>query len=55
MTISSFIQQNFITDTWVKTTWEEFIQLAYDPAYKNGRVYYNRGKTRAVYLKNTAQ
>jgi Uma2 family endonuclease len=46
MTISSPLQQNFITDTWVKTTWEEFIELAYAPAYQNGRAYYNRGQTR---------
>lgn len=46
MTISSPLQQNFITDTWVETTWEEFLQLAYDSAYQNGRAYYYNGKTR---------
>lgn len=46
MTISSPLQQNFITDTWVKTTWEEFLQLAYAPAYQNGRAYHYNGKTR---------
>lgn len=46
MTTSPNLLQNFITDTWVTTTWEEFISLAYDPAYKTGKAYYNRGKAR---------
>ena len=46
MTISPKLFQNFITDSWVKTTWEEFIALAYNPAYETGKAYYNRGKAR---------
>jgi Uma2 family endonuclease len=46
MSTSSPLQHNFVTDTWVNTTWEEFLQLAYDPAYQNGRAYYSNGKTR---------
>jgi Uma2 family endonuclease len=46
MTTSSPISKNFVTDTWVETTWEEFLQLAYEPAYQNGRAYYYNGKTR---------
>ncbi len=38
--------QGFVTDTWVKATWDEFMALAYDPAYKTGKAYYNRGKVR---------
>jgi Uma2 family endonuclease len=46
MTTSPKLLQNFITDTWVKATWEEFIALAYNPAYETGKAYYNRGKAR---------
>jgi len=31
MTTSSKVVQNFITDTWVKATWDEFLALAYHP------------------------
>jgi Uma2 family endonuclease len=46
MTTSPKLLQNFVTDTWVKATWEEFMALAYNPAYKTGKAYYNRGKAR---------
>ncbi|NEQ23763.1 MAG: Uma2 family endonuclease [Microcoleus sp. SIO2G3] len=46
MTTSPTLPQNFVTDTWVKVTWEEFMRLAYDPIYKTGKAYYNRGKAR---------
>jgi Uma2 family endonuclease len=46
MTTSSPLQQNFVTDTWVNTSWEEFIELAYAPAYQTGKAYYYNGKTR---------
>jgi Uma2 family endonuclease len=46
MTTSPTLPQNFVTDTWVKATWEEFMRLAYDPIYKTGKTYYNRGKAR---------
>ena len=37
---------NFVPNTWVKATWEEFTKLAYDPAYKSGKAYYHRGYLR---------
>ncbi|MBD1897622.1 Uma2 family endonuclease [Coleofasciculus sp. FACHB-129] len=43
---SSAVQQNLVTDTWIKAPWEEFIALADNPAYKNGRFYYDRGYMR---------
>ena len=46
MTTSPTLLQNFATDTWVKATWEEFMALAYNPAYEKGRAYYDRGKLR---------
>lgn len=38
--------QNLETDTWVKTSWEEFIALANEPNYINGRFYYHQGYMR---------
>jgi Uma2 family endonuclease len=46
MTTSPPLLENFVTDTWVEATWDEFMTLAYDPAYKTGKAYYNRGKAR---------
>lgn len=43
---TSPILSPFVTDTWVQATWEEFIKLAYDPAYEKSRAYYNQGKAR---------
>lgn len=34
------------TDAWVKARWEEFIALAEDPAYIDGRFYYHQGLLR---------
>ncbi len=34
------------TDTWVKASWETLSALADDPAYENGRLYYDRGNLR---------
>lgn len=34
------------TDTWIKASWEEFMILADDPAYANGRFYYEQGYLR---------
>ncbi|NEP01728.1 MAG: Uma2 family endonuclease [Symploca sp. SIO2E9] len=46
MTQSPTLPQNFATDTWVKATWEEFMLLAYKPAYEKSRAYYHHGKLR---------
>ncbi|MEP0752089.1 Uma2 family endonuclease [Trichocoleus sp. Lan] len=43
---SAAVQQNLVTDTWIKAPWEEFIVLADNPAYENGRFYYDRGYMR---------
>ncbi len=51
MTTSPTLPQNFIIDTWVKATWEEFMALAYNPAYETGKAYYNRGKVRSNLVK----
>jgi Uma2 family endonuclease len=34
------------TDTWVVATWEEFIAMADDPAYKKAKCYYRNGQMR---------
>ncbi|MFB2834121.1 Uma2 family endonuclease [Floridanema evergladense] len=36
----------FATDTWVKATWEEFLELADNPEYEKARFYYNQGYMR---------
>ncbi|HAG80005.1 MAG TPA: hypothetical protein DCL61_02285 [Cyanobacteria bacterium UBA12227] len=46
MNTSTTLLQNFTTDTWVNCTWDEFIVLAYNATYENGKSYYNRGKAR---------
>lgn len=33
----------FATDTWVKATWEEFLELADNPEYEKARFYYYQG------------
>lgn len=33
----------FATDTWVKASWEEFLELADNPEYEKARFYYNQG------------
>ena len=37
---SSTNLQDLATDTWVKASWEEFLELADDSTYANGRFYY---------------
>lgn len=34
------------TDTWVKATWDEYLQTIEDPAYKKAKCYYHKGKVR---------
>jgi len=34
------------TDTWVKATWEEFLELGENPEYEKGRFYYDQGYMR---------
>jgi Uma2 family endonuclease len=36
----------FATDTWVKATWEEFLELADNPEYEKARFYYHQGYMR---------
>lgn len=36
--------KNLPTDTWIQTTWEEYIALADNPAYAKGRCYYESGE-----------
>ena len=43
---SSPTLQNFVTDTWVKASWEEFMALADNPAYEKGKFYYHQGYMR---------
>jgi Uma2 family endonuclease len=40
------IKDKLTTDTWVTATWNEFIQLAEDPAYQKARCYYYNGQMR---------
>lgn len=40
------VVKSLATDTWVKASWEEFIALAEDPAYLDGRFYYHQGLLR---------
>lgn len=44
--VSSSLTQNLVTDTWVKASWEEFIELADNPASEKGRFYYDKGYLR---------
>jgi len=43
---SSSPTQNFVADTWVKATWEEFIALADNPEPEKANFYYERGYMR---------
>jgi Uma2 family endonuclease len=43
---SSTNLQEFTTDAWVKASWEEFLALADDSTYANGRFYYHQGYLR---------
>lgn len=41
------LSKNLLTDTWWgKVSWEEFIALAENPAYADGRFYYHQGLLR---------
>ncbi len=40
------LAERLATDTWVKASWEEFIALAENPAYLDGRFYYHQGLLR---------
>lgn len=40
---STILTQNVVTDTWVKGSWDEFIRLAENPLYDEGRFYYYQG------------
>jgi Uma2 family endonuclease len=46
MKTSPTLLENFVIDTWVEATWDEFMALAYNPAYETGKAYYHRGKAR---------
>ncbi|MBW4574429.1 MAG: Uma2 family endonuclease [Aphanothece sp. CMT-3BRIN-NPC111] len=43
---SSITVPNFVTDTWVPASWEEFMALADNPAYEKGKFYYHQGYIR---------
>lgn len=38
--------QNVVTDTWMKASWEDFLALADDSTYADGRFYYHPGYLR---------
>ncbi len=39
--------KRIVTDTWVKATWDDFLETAYDdPAYREGRAYFDAGEMR---------
>lgn len=40
------LAKSLATDTWVKASWEEFIALADEPTYTDGRFYYHQGLLR---------
>jgi Uma2 family endonuclease len=40
------LEKGLATDTWVKAGWEEFIALANDSTYADGRFYYHQGLLR---------
>ncbi len=44
MVVSS--SQRILTDTWVKATWDEFVAVAYDPAYVESKAYFDAGYMR---------
>ncbi|MCL1471145.1 Uma2 family endonuclease [Argonema antarcticum] len=43
---SSPMLRNLVTDTWVKASWEEFLELEDHPDYADARFYYDRGYMR---------
>lgn len=40
------IAQDLQTDTWIKADWETFVALANDPAFEDGRGYFDQGYMR---------
>ena len=38
--------QRVLTDTWVEATWDEFVAIAYDPSYIEGKAYFDAGDMR---------
>ena len=38
--------RDFVTDAWVKASWEEFLAIADDPKYETSRFYYDQGYIR---------
>ncbi|MGB7442113.1 MAG: Uma2 family endonuclease [Coleofasciculaceae cyanobacterium] len=42
----SQVQAKLPTDTWVKATWDEYIEAISNPLYKNARGYYHNGRMR---------
>lgn len=40
------LQTKIATDTWVKASWEEYIQLVENPEYEKARCYYYNGEFR---------
>ncbi|MFM7409140.1 MAG: Uma2 family endonuclease [Cuspidothrix sp.] len=40
------MQTQLLTDTWVTATWDEYIQIINNPAYKKAKSYYHNGKMR---------
>ena len=41
-----FSSQQVLTDTWVEATWDEFVAVAYDPAYADCKAYFDLGSMR---------
>ncbi len=39
-------QTQLSTDTWIRATWQEYIQTIDDPIYETAKSYYNNGKFR---------
>lgn len=46
MNSSVSLQENLVTDTWVKASWQEFMALAEKPEYADARFYYDHGYMR---------
>ncbi len=42
----TLLQAKIIGDTWIDSTWEEFIKATENPDYKTGKFYYYQGKLR---------
>jgi Uma2 family endonuclease len=44
--IMSELQTPLVTDTWIKATWDEYIELIENPAYEKAKGYYYNGHMR---------